>query len=286
MEGSRMRAQHRSLEFLARLGYAARGAVYLIIGALALTAALSRGGEATGSRGALIALLTQPLGYLLLAVVGLGLFGFGVWRVTQSLLDADGHGAGARALVERAVQAVSAVVHFGLALFAASILLGLRRAAGDDEQAAIDWTRLLLAQPFGRWLVGLAGLAVIGAAIGMATKAWTLAFMRRLSCDPEVALWVRPLGRLGYAARALVFLILGSFLITAAYHADPNEAHGLGGSLLAVRDQPFGPWIFGIAALGLVAFGAFGFVEARYRQIHPDAALRRVGRAAAQRGTG
>lgn len=281
-----MRAQHRSLEFLARLGYAARGTVYLIIGLLALTAATSRGGGATGSRGALLTLLTQPLGYLLLAAVGLGLFGFGLWRVTQSLLDADGHGTGTRALVERAAQAVSAVVHFGLALFAASILLGLRRAAGDDEQAVVDWTRLLLAQPFGRWLVGLAGLVVIGAAIGMAIKAWKLAFMRRLSCDPEVARWVRPLGRLGYAARGLVFLILGSFLIVAAYHADPNEAHGLGGSLLAVRDQPFGPVLFGIAALGLMAFGAFGFVEARYRRIDPDAALRRIRQAVAQSGTG
>jgi hypothetical protein len=281
-----MRAQHRGLEFLARLGYAARGTVYLIIGLLALTAAASRGGEATGSRGALLTLLTQPLGYLLLAAVGLGLFGFGLWRVIQSLLDADGLGAGTQALVERAAQAVSAVVHFGLALFAASILLGLRRAAGDDEQAAIDWTRLLLAQPFGRWLVGLAGVVVIGAAIGMAIKAWKASFTRRLSCDPTVAHWVRPLGRLGYAARGLVFLILGGFLIAAAYHVDPSEARGLGGSLLAVRDQPFGPVLFGIAALGLMAFGAFGFVEARYRRIDPEAALRRLNGAAPQSGAG
>ena len=256
------------LELLARLGYAARGAVSLIVGVLALLGALGRGGEATGSKGALQALLSQPLGDFLLAGVALGLFGFALWRACQSLLDADGLGTEPKAIAARTGQAVSAVVYLGLGVFALGLILGWGDGGGGEEQSARDWTAWLLAQPFGRWLVGAVGLAVAGAGLGMASKAWTASFRRHLACDAGTARWVVPLGRAGYAARALVFLVIGGFLVIAAWRSDPSEARGLGGALLALQEQPFGRALFGFVALGLAAFGAFGFVEARYRRIH------------------
>jgi hypothetical protein len=266
-----MLASHRSrLELLARLGYVARGIVNLLIGLLALFAAFGRGGGATGSKGALQTLLLQPLGSLVLAVVGLGLFGFALWRVFQSLLDADGLGRTPRAMVVRLGQMVSAFAYGGLGVFAMSLLFGWG-TGGGEEQSARDWTRWLLAQPFGRWLVGAVGLAIIGAGFGMVHKAWSGSFARHLACDRATATWVMPLGRLGYAARALVFLVMGGFLVLAAYHTDPSEAHGLGGALLALQEQPFGRVLFALVAFGLAAFGTFEFAEARYRRIDtPD----------------
>jgi hypothetical protein len=260
-----MAASRKRLEQLARLGYAARGAVSLIVGGLALLAAFGRGGEATGSKGALQALVAQPLGEALLAVVALGLFGFALWRALQSVLDADGEGRSAKAIAVRAGQGIAAIAYAGLGIFALGLLLAWARSGGD-EQSARDWTAWLLAQPFGRWLVGAAGLAIIGAAFGMAAKAWTASFRRHLDCGPAAS-WVIPLGRSGFAARAVVFVVVGGFLLVAAWQADPSEARGLGGALTALRRQPYGQALFALVAAGLAAFGAFNFAAARFRRI-------------------
>jgi hypothetical protein len=261
-----MVANRNRLELLARLGYAARGVVSLLIGLLALLVALGRGGEVTGSKGALQALFSQSWGSILLGVVALGLFGFALWRALQSILDADGLGNTWGALAKRAGQLISAGVYLGLGVFAVSLLMG-SASGGEEEQAARDWTRWLLSQPFGRWLVGAVGLGVLAAALGMARKAWSASFRKHLSCGQAQASWVVPLGRAGYAARAVVFLIIGGFLLVAAWQSDPGEARGLGGALLALQEQPFGRILFGLVALGLAAFGAFEFAEARYRRI-------------------
>lgn len=260
MSGNRNR-----LELLARLGYAARGVVSLIVGGLALLAALGRGGRTTDSKGALQTLMQQPLGECLLGIVAVGLFGFALWRLFQSLLDADGLGTAPKALARRAGQAVSAVVYFGLGVFATRLLLAAGRTGGG-EQDARDWTAWLLGQPFGRWVVAAAGLALIGAAIGIAYRAWTASFHQRLACG-DAARWVVPLGRLGFAARAVVLLTAGAFLVIAAYRSDPSAARGLSGVLLALQEQPFGQALFAMVALGLAAFGLFGLVQARFRRI-------------------
>jgi hypothetical protein len=261
-----MLAHKNRLELLARLGYAARGLVSLLIGSLALLAAAGQGGGATGSKGALQALFSQRWGTALLVLVALGLFGFALWRTLQSILDADGLGGSWRAIAARAGQLVSAAVYVGLGAFAVSLIMGTS-SGGGEEQATRDWTRWLLSQPFGRWLVGAAGLAVLGAALGMVAKAWKASFRKHLSCGPDVATWVIPLGRVGYAARAVVFLIVASFLLVAAWQSDPSEARGLGGALLALQQQPFGRFLLALVALGLAAFGAFEFAEAAYRRI-------------------
>ena len=254
------------LELLARLGYAARGLVNLLIGLLALLAAFGPGGEVAGSKGALQALFSQTWGSILLAVVALGLFGFALWRLLQSLLDADRRGRSPSALVARAGQLVSAVIYVSLGIFALSLLTG-SVSGGGEEQATRDWTRWLLRQPFGRWLTAAVALAVLGTGIAMAAKAWTASFRKHLACGPGVANWVIPLGRAGYAARSVVFLIIAAFLMLAAWQSDAGEARGLGGALLALQEQPLGQVAFALVALGLAAFGAFEFAEARYRHI-------------------
>src|SRR5690348_10060803 len=105
-----MRAgSHSGLELLARLGYAARGTVNLIVGILALLASLGRGGGTTGSKGALEVILSQPLGAVLLTIVAIGLFGFALWRCLQALVDADGLGRSAKSVALRVGRGFSAL---------------------------------------------------------------------------------------------------------------------------------------------------------------------------------
>jgi Domain of Unknown Function (DUF1206) len=115
--------------------------------------------------------------------------------------------------------------------------------------------------------VGAVGLIIVAAGIGTAIKGLRASFEKDLGVQVQVRRWVVPLGRLGFMACGLVFVIVGVFLVNAALDADPGEARGLGGALRVLRAQPFGRVLFGITALGLFAFGIFQLVVASYRRI-------------------
>lgn len=258
-------ASHASrIEQAARFGYGARGLVHIVIGALALLAAIGSGGATTDSGGALQTLLAQPLGAFILAFVALGLLAFAAWRLIEATTDAEDRGSDAKGLTLRAAHIVSGLIYIGLAVSAASLVIGSGGGEGDGTR---DWTAWLMAQPLGRWLTGLAGLIVVGAGIGMLGTAWKASFRKRLACDAGHERWIIPLGRAGYAARGITLAIIGIFVVTAAYTVDPSQARGLGGALRELQQQPYGWALLAMVALGLTAFGIFGFVQARFRRI-------------------
>jgi hypothetical protein len=248
------------VEILARLGYGARGVVYGLVGGLALLAALGSGGQTGGSRSALQSLLEQPLGKLWLGLIALGLLGFCIWRIVEAATDADHLGNDMKGLGIRIVHGISGGIYAGLAV-------GWGSGGGSEDQTAQDWTAWLLAQPFGRWLVGLIGLGIVGAGLGFAWKAWRGDVMANLSVPGDKRHWVVTLGRLGFAARGVVFVMIGGFLVLAALHSSSSEVHGLGGALRALQQQPYGWVLLSLTAIGLFAFGLFSLVQARYRHI-------------------
>lgn len=256
-----------AFERLARFGYAARGLVYLIVGGLAVLAALGRGQGTPDSRGALTTLLSTPYGGVVLGLVALGLLCFALWRLAQAALDADHLGADIKALVRRAGFAISAVANIALAMSAIGLISSVLASGGGNS--ARDWTEYLLSLPFGQWLVALVGLGVIGTGLGTAWKGWTASFRRRLAIDTDAARWVAPIGRVGHLARGLVFVLAGGFLMLAALHANAREVRGLAGTLRALQEQPYGWVLLLVTAVGLFAFGAFQLVAARYRRINP-----------------
>src|SRR3954453_1835433 len=142
----------------------------------------------------------------------LGPLCFSLWRLLQALLDADRLGTDWRAAMRRTGFAVSAAVNAALAVSAVHLFLGLSWGAGDGEGSAKDWTACLLSAPFGRWLVGAAGLTIAGTGVGVGLKAWKGAFKERLALSGGARRWVMPMGRLGFFARAVVLLIVGGFL--------------------------------------------------------------------------
>jgi Domain of Unknown Function (DUF1206) len=258
------------MEMMARFGYGARGVVYCLVGGLALLAAFGSGGQTGGSRSALQTLLSQPFGKAWLTLVAIGLFGFALWRVAEALTDADHRGTEWKGLGVRAAHLVSGAIYASLALFALNLAYGSRTGGGED-QAARDWTAWLLAQPFGQWLVGAIGIAVALAGFGFIWKGWRGDVAFRLALPPQGGRWAVLLGRLGFAARGVVFVLIGGFLFLAALHGNSSEVQGLGGALRSLQGQSYGWILLGLTAAGLLAFGLFGMVQARYRQLDaPD----------------
>jgi hypothetical protein len=266
------RLERHTLEMLARAGYGARGIVYCLVGGLALLAAIGAGGETGGNKSALATLLAQPFGRIWLGLIAVGLVGFAFWRILEAVTDADHRGNSGKALAQRAGHIVSGIIYGGLALSAAQLALG-KRGKGGDDAAIHDWTAWLLSKPLGQWLTGLVGLVVIGVGLAFLRKGWKSDVLERLSLPDEVRRWAVPMGRLGFAARGVVFGLIGAFLILAAVHSSSAEAKGLAGALQVLSARPYGSVLLALTAAGLFAFGLFGLVQARYRHIDaPDAA--------------
>ncbi|MBD2532093.1 DUF1206 domain-containing protein [Nostoc flagelliforme FACHB-838] len=256
-------------ERLARLGYAAKGVVYFIVGLLATQAAIGSGGQTTNTTGALKAIVVQPFGKLLLSIITLGIIGYVLWRLVQTFFDPEKSKKpiNAKRIAQRIGYAISALGYTGLALTSVKLIMG--SFVGDSDSTE-DWTIYILAQPLGRWLVALAGMMVIGVGLSYLYKAYKGKFRYHLKLS-QMSLteenWAVHIGRFGIAARGIVFGIIGIFLMLAAIQSDGTQARGLGGALTALTQHPFGLWLLGIVGLGLIAYGIYSGIEARYRHI-------------------
>jgi hypothetical protein len=255
------------VERLARLGFAAKGIVYALVGLLAAQTAFGIGGKTTDTQGALQTISNQPFGRVLLSFVAIGLLGYALWRLVEAAADPDHKGNDVKGILQRCSYAVNGLICASLALTAVQIVLG---AGGSSSNASRDWTARLLAQPFGQWLVGTIGALVIGLGVYQFYQAYKASFRKKLKLDEmsdAEQTWTIRIGRLGLAARGVVFGVIGFFLIQAARQSNPDHAKGLAGALESLAQQPYGAWILGIVAIGLIAYGVYYIVQARYRKI-------------------
>ena len=259
-----------AISLLARAGYAAKGVVYALVGALSLLAAAGRGGSTTGSRGALRSLLDQPWGLAILAVIAVGLGGYALWCFVRALLDPERDGTDATGIGKRLFNFAKGVVHAALVVAVVGMMRGI--GGGDDDRGVRDWTAWLMSFPLGIWLVGVAGASVVVYGARQLHRAWTVDLDDRLDLgriNAAVHNWTIRLSRFGVAARGVVFGLIGTFLVLAALRASPGEAKGVGGALQTLQRQPYGPYLLGAVALGLIAYGAYQLILARYRRIEP-----------------
>jgi Domain of Unknown Function (DUF1206) len=255
-------------ERLARFGYASKGVVYIVIGALATMAALGIGGDTADPRGALQTIAMQPFGKILLGVVGFGLIAYVIWRWVQAAADVDSKGTDFKGLSVRVGYGLSGLVYAGLAWTAIQIVFDY--GGSDNGDAPQDWTARLMSLPYGRWLAGLTGAGIIVFGLYQIYKGYRAKFRKRLKLREmrgSRAGWATLSGRIGYAARGVVLCIVGAFVVQAALRFDATEVRGLDGALRTLARQSFGPWILGVVAAGLVAYGLYMLVEARYRSI-------------------
>lgn len=254
---------------MARAGYGARGVVFLMVAALALFSGFA--GAEPDTNSALETLLQQPFGRVWIGLIGLGLAGFVVWRLAQSLANADGQDDDAKGYAIRAALFGSAITYAGLAM--TSILMALQMSNGSGgsggEEGIAAW---VMSQPFGRYLAGIIGIGFIVGGIVTAMKGIKRSFGRYLELDAEKNSPAVLISIYGLVARGVVFGIIGVLFLYAAFNVDPEQAGGMAEAMAWLRELPFGGIIYAVVALGLAAFGIYNFVEARYRRIQaPEA---------------
>ncbi len=252
-------ANSDTMRRLARAGLAAHGAIYVILGVLALFMAFGHSKGETDQRGALQQLAEQPGGRVLLFVLGAGLALYALWGLASAVTGSK--------TSERVEGGIRALVYAGLAV-SAFIIVGQGRTssqAGKQEST----TSKVMQHTGGRWLVGIVGLVVIGVGVVFVYQGVTRKFEEPLdlgAMSPATRRVVETLGLVGSTARGLVVGLAGVLVLVAAIQYDPNKARGIDGALRALRDTPAGPWLLGLVALGLIMFGLFGLSEARYRR--------------------
>ncbi len=259
------------VQWLARLGYAARGVVYLIVGGIAMQAAFSSAQRPEDSSGALVVILRQPFGRILLGVVVVGLAGFVLWRLVQALRDPEHKGTDAKGLATRAGYLISGLIYAGLAVEAVRLLMGSARRGGSGESAD-HWTAMAMSQPLGRWIIGAVGGGVILFGLYELYRGYAADLRAKLDLTElggDARKHVVRFGRFGRAARGVVFGIIGWFLVKAALEYDSSEAQGFAAALQTLESQAYGRYLLGAVALGLIAYGLFELAEARYRVIRP-----------------
>jgi hypothetical protein len=254
---------------LIRIGFISRGVTYAVIGGLTLALALGAGTDhaAPNQQGALSLIARSALGRIALVVIAAGLLAYALWKLAQGIFHRSPEGAASRDPKDRVINVVGGLTYVGFFLIALRVLTG---TAGNSSRASRHAAAGVLGWPGGPVLVAAAGVLLIAISAVQTYQAIGGQFMKDSKTDemgPEERRLFATLGRIGLTGRALVFGLVGYFLFRAALDYDPRNAVGVDGALTALQHEPYGSWLVGLVAIGLLIFAAFSLFEARYRRL-------------------
>lgn len=259
----------RPFRWLVRAGFVARAVTYGIIGGLALALALGAGtdGAAPNQQGALSLIARGLVGRAALVVISACLLGYAVWKLTQGILGRGPEGGGGLEVTDRVANLAGGAIYLGFFVVAIRVLVG---SAGNSSSEPMRTTAGVLGWPGGQLIVGIGGGALVAVSLYQLYDALRGQFANDSKTEEmgreerRLFMW---LGHVGLTARALVFALVGYFLVRAAVAYSPASVVGVDGALARVRHQTLGPVILGVVAAGLIIFAAYSLLEARYRRL-------------------
>lgn len=254
------------LENLTRIGYGARGLIYGTIGILAIKVALGASGSLSDPQGAIAAIGQQLVGRILLGIVLIGLVGYTLWGLIRAFFDPLHKGRDFKGVLERIGFFISAAAYAILILPTYNFIFNMSNAAQNGAQG-LDLKNIIstiFLIPFGKWIVGFIGVIVIGVSSYQVYNGVRHNFDQQIKpyalTSKQIKI-VKIIGRFGSLARAVVAALIGIFLLFAAYHANSAEVKGIDGALLILLHQPYGSWLLGLVAIGLIAFGCYSLLS-------------------------
>ncbi|MGX6601110.1 DUF1206 domain-containing protein [Micromonosporaceae bacterium Da 78-11] len=259
-------ADSKPLEYLARGGFVGYGIIHLLFAWLAVQIAFGNSGKESDQSGALSELATKPFGKFLVVVVIIGMVALAVWQAFEAAIGEGGEQDKA-AIAERVVSGIRAVIYLGIAWSGFRIVQGAGSSNADSQEKAAS---TLMDATGGRWLVGLIGIVVVGVGVGLFIYGLLKKFEKHLNTQQmnvTVRKTTRRLGMAGYTAKGVAYAIAGVLVVAAAVTYDPDKARGLDAALRTLAQASYGPWLLGLIALGIAAFGVYCFSQAKYRKV-------------------
>jgi hypothetical protein len=250
-----------------RIGYAAKGLIYLLIGTLALRLALGDGGRLTDSSGVLETIVEQPFGLILIALIGLGVLAYAGWEITQAIADTKRKGSNAKGMMDRGLSIIKGVVYGTIGIEAMRMVVGARSAS---QNGADDYARQAMQFPLGGVLLILVGIGIAIYGLTQLKMAWKSEFdedLNQQQLRSEGGRWVLTVGRWGIGARGVILVIVGYALARAGFDQRPSEAQGMTEAMWTLFTQPYGQWLLAAVAAGLMCFGFFQLLHARYARL-------------------
>jgi hypothetical protein len=259
-------ANSKPLEYLARGGFIGYGVIHLLFAWLALQVAFGGSSGETDQSGALQTIAKQPAGEFLVILIIIGMVAMAIWQAFEAAVGESGPQDRA-ALAERFVSGCRAVLYLYFAYIGYKVVSGAKASQGDSQQSSAS---SLMSSGGGRFLVGLIGLVVLGIGIGLIWYGLQKKFERHLNThqmSPEVRKMVRRLGMAGYSSKGVAYGIAGALFVAAAVTFDAEKARGLDAALKTLASQSYGPWLLGLVALGIAAFGIYCLFQSKYRKV-------------------
>ncbi|GAB3813920.1 DUF1206 domain-containing protein [Pontibacter rugosus] len=259
------------IENFAKIGLTSKGIVYCLVGIIAFMAAFELQGKTTesaGKAGILKLIQDLPAGNILLAIVALGLLCYTLWRFIQAIKDTERNGSDAKGIGKRLRYLFSGLVYGAFAFLATQMVLGNGGSNGDSRQTLVT---KLLQQPFGQWLVGIVAVATMLIGCYQIYYGYTEKYKKKVSgggLKHEIEEQMIRAGKIGYVARGVVWLVIGYLFLQAALQSNPQQAGGNTAAFQFLENSSYGSFILGAVAIGLVCYGVFMFMRARFQPIH------------------
>jgi Domain of Unknown Function (DUF1206) len=259
-------ANSKPLELLARGGFIAYGVIHLLFAWLALQVAFGDSSGETDQSGALQTLAKQPAGEFLVILIIIGMVAMAIWQAFEAAIGESGP-QDRTAMAERFISGCRAVLYLYFAYLGYKVISGANASQSKSQQSSAS---SMMDSTGGRFLVGLAGVIVVGVGVGLIVYGLKKKFEKHLNTaqmTPSVHTTVRRLGMAGYTSKGVAYGIAGLLIVVAAVNYDPEKAGGLDSALKELASQSWGPWALGLIALGIACFGVYCFYQAKYRKV-------------------
>ncbi len=254
---------------VARFGIASKGVVYSIAAILTIMAASGLGGEVSSLKDVFKFIQDQVFGQVLLSVLTLGLTCYVFWRFYQAIADPEDKQNNDNGTLKRIAYAISGITYGILTYSAIELLISSGSSGGGSSKKSMVAT--ILAEPMGRWIVGLLALFLVAKAIYQLYRAYSGKFKEKIGrtgLDARARKIMLKTGKVGYTARGLVMAVISFFFFRAAFTANASKVGGTEKALEFIQSQSeWGTIVLAIVAFGLLLYGIFMFVKARYRKM-------------------